>query len=368
MPAITSIGTATPQFKRSQLEAAELISDALNLKPHEKRLLRSIYKSTGIESRYSVLGDYCKKIGEFEFFPNDPAKSFPSTAERMKIYKNNALGLALSAVNNCLFNLNTFNKIEITHLITVSCTGMYAPGVDIEIVQALQLNPTTKRTTINFMGCYGAFNGLKLAESICKAEPNANVLVVCIEICTIHFQKNTNMDNIISNAIFADGAAAALIQNSTPQHRKCLKLANFYCALLPQSNKEMAWCIGDNGFDIVLSSYLPEIVQSNISEFIQMLLIQNKIALSEIDFFAIHPGGNKILQACEKALGIKKEDNRYAYKILKNYGNMSSATILFVLNEIFCEVLQNDHNKSLLSCAFGPGLTFESMLLQIHSI
>ena len=126
----------------------------------------------------------------------------------MQIYKENALGLAINAINDCLSHVQSFKLSQITHLITVSCTGMYAPGLDIEIVQTLQLNSSTKRTAINFMGCYGAFNALKVAESICKADENATVLIVSVELCTIHFQKNMSLDNMISNAIFADGAAA----------------------------------------------------------------------------------------------------------------------------------------------------------------
>ncbi len=363
--AIVSIGTANPAYMRNQTDTAELVSAGLNLKPSEKRLLKSVYKATGIEQRYSVLSDYCRIPGEFVFFPNDADTPFPSTSERMRIYKENALTLALAAIKNCLESLTNFDNNDITHLITVSCTGLYAPGIDIEIVQQLQLRATTKRTAINFMGCYGAFNAMKVAESICSADNSANVLVVCVELCTIHFQKNSSLDNMISNAIFADGAAAVLI-NSNASHQKRLSFSSFYCDLIPHTQQEMAWQVGNFGFDIVLSAYVPEVIKSGIKEFTLRLLEKNQFNMNDIDFFAIHPGGLKILQACEESLNITAEHNKYSYDVLSQYGNMSSATILFVLSKIWVALVPQDHQKNIFSCAFGPGLTLESMLLKIN--
>lgn len=363
--AITTIGIANPKYHRLQTETVEQIAASLNLKPAEKRLLKAIYKSTGIRKRHSVLSDYCKSPGEYEFFPNVASETFPGTAARMKIYKDNALDLALSAINNALSCLDDFDYHSITHLLTVSCTGMYAPGLDIEIIQQLKLNSTTKRTAINFMGCYGAFNAIKIADVICQSDCNASVLIVCVELCTIHFQNSMHLDNIISNSIFADGAASILIQ-SKPTTKKYFTLESFHNDLLPQTQKEMAWHIGDHGFDIALSSYIPEIIQSGIASFTKHLLNHEKLTLQDIDYFAIHPGGLKILQACEAALNIDKDKNKYSYDILREYGNMSSVTILFVLKAIWDDINQEDHHKKIWSCAFGPGLTLESMMLRIN--
>lgn len=363
--AIVAIGTANPKYKQLQVRTAEQIAMSLNLTPAEKRMLKSVYKATGIEHRHSVLSDYCKSPGEYEFFPNNPDSSFPGTAARMKIYKDNALDLALAAIENCLTSLNGFDYNEITHLITVSCTGMYAPGIDIEIVQKLQLNSTTKRTAINFMGCYGAYNAFKVADAICKSDPNATVLIVCVELCTIHFQKSMDIDNIISNSIFADGAASALIK-SQPTYKKYMTFEHFHSDLLPQTKQEMAWHIGDNGFDIVLSTYVPQVIESGIMNFTNNLLNQCNVTLANIDLYAIHPGGIKILEACENALKINKEHNKYSYEVLKHHGNMSSATVIFVLKAIWNDLNNHDHQKNIFSCAFGPGLTLESMILKTH--
>jgi alpha-pyrone synthase len=364
-PAITAIGIANPKFKLDQKEAADLVSTMLKLTAAEKKLLKSIYRATGIDYRYSALSDFCKKPGEFEFFPNDADFPFPSTAARMAIYKENALELSLNAIDNCFASLPKFNKEEITHIIVVSCTGMYAPGIDIEIIHSLHLKPNTKRTAIQFMGCYGAFNGIKTADAICKADPTANVLLVCVELCTIHFQKNMSIENMISNSIFADGAAAVLIQANADVPIS-LSLQAFHCDLLPQTQQEMAWKISDSGFDIILSNYVPDMIKTGIAAFTQRLLENTNLSLNEIDFYAIHPGGIKILQACEEALNITKKDNYYAYSTLKNYGNMSSATILFVLKNLWNDLQSKDHNKIIFSCAFGPGLTLESMILKTN--
>lgn len=360
--AITAIGTANPPYRRAQQDVAELIAEGFHLNPVQKKILKRIYKSSGIEQRHSVLTDYCKLPGEFEFFPNDPAASFPTTAQRMAVYKANALTLALAAIEDCLKNVN---QPDITHVITVSCTGMYAPGIDIEIVQELKLASSTKRTSINFMGCYGAFNGMKAADSICRADPDATVLVVCVELCSIHIQKNFSLDNIISNAIFADGAAAVLIQSQPASLQKHLSFKSFYCDIVPQTSQEMAWHIGDSGFDMVLTAYVPEAIRSGIAAFTDRLLSQTNMSLSDIDYFAIHPGGLKILQACEASFNITPHDNRFSYDVLRQNGNMSSATVLFVLKQIWDGLDKLDDKKKIFSCAFGPGLTLESMLLEV---
>jgi alpha-pyrone synthase len=362
---ITAIGTANPVYKCEQLVAADLISTTLNLKPAERRLLKSVYKATGIEYRHSVLSDFCQIYGRSESAPDDYNGLLATTAERMKIYKDNALQLAITAIENCIANLTDFSFAQITHLITVSCTGMYAPGIDIEIVQQLKLNSSVKRTMINFMGCYGAFNALKVADDICLANPDAKVLVICLELCTIHFPRNIDKETIVSSAVFADGAAAVLIESQAKTH-KHFSMEHFHCDLFPQTSSAMAWHIADFGFDIVLSSYVAELIQAGISAFTTNMLQQQQLKLADIDFFAIHPGGKKILEACEESLGISKEQNKYSYNVLKNYGNMSSATVLFVLKEILMDVNYKDNNKNIFSCAFGPGLTLESMLLKVH--
>jgi len=361
--AITAIGTATPIYRRSQSDIAKLMAKGLHLSTARSKILHKIYTASGIEHRHSVLVDYAREFGDFEFFPNEKEKPFPTTKDRMLLYKTHALSLAIAAIEDCLTDAHC-QKSNITHLITVSCTGMYAPGMDVEIVQHLQLASSVKRTAVHFMGCYGAFNALKLADAICQADDHAHVLVVCVELCSLHVQKEFTMDNIISNALFADGASAVLIEQPRDASRY-LQFEMFHCDLVPQTQQEMTWHISDFGFEMVLSAYVPEAIKLGIHRFSQRLLKDASILQEDIDYYAIHPGGVAILQACEASLGITAEDNRFSYQVLRDHGNMSSATILFVLNAIWKQLTTTDHQKTVFGCAFGPGLTLESMLLRV---
>lgn len=356
---IIAIGTAVPLHKFNQLDLAALLSERLSLSPPKKRLLNSIYKATGIDTRHSVVHDTTLLTSAAS---DSTALDFRTSA-RMRLYKEQALPLALSAIEQCMDVHPSSTLSDITHIITVSCTGMYAPGLDIEITHQLNLRSTIKRTAINFMGCYGAFNALKVADSICRADPTALVLIVSVELCSLHLKSNDDLDNLLSNAIFSDGAAAVLVKNEMGQGKR-LDINAFYCDLLPQASDAMAWEIGDNGFDIVLKSYIPEIIETGIASFMNSLLKQED--MSSVDHYAIHPGGIKILQACETALNISKEQNKHSYKVMRDYGNMSSATILFVLKELMTQLNAANHQETVFSCAFGPGLTLESMILKVH--
>jgi predicted naringenin-chalcone synthase len=366
MSYITAIGTANPPNKLHQTAIADFMIKAMQLSDTDARKLRVLYGKTGIESRYSVLADYGKKNG-FDFFANsDDFEPFPSTKKRLDLFREHSLNISLEAIAACLLKRPEVDKKTITHLIVVSCTGMYAPGLDIDLVNALQLTSSLQRLCINFMGCYAAFNALKLADSFCETQPAAKVLVVCTELCSIHFQKKNNENNILANALFADGSACLLVE-STPRKGLNLRPESFFCDLLPEGGGDMAWTVGDAGFEMKLTSYVPGIIRSGIKKLTQALLANIAEDFSNVSYFAIHPGGKKILEVIEQELGLAKEHNRHAYAVLKKYGNMSSPTVLFVLNEV-CQTLNGvDDGKKILSFAFGPGLTLESMLLKIEN-
>lgn len=349
---IIGMGIANPEIKLTQQQAAEHMARKLNYNEKETKKLVRLYKRTAIQYRHTVLDPY------------DAAMTIPfaSTAERMKIYEKHALALAIQAIHN---GIDPHDLPKITHLITVSCTGMYAPGLDIELTLKLNLASHVERTCINFMGCYGAFNALKLADYICRQNPQAYVLVVSVELCSLHFQPMATMDNFIANAIFADGAACALV-HSQPKGGKNLQLKSFRCELAPSTELAMAWYIRDQGFDIILSSYVPTILSENIREPTQKLLAHLNLQNQDIDCFAIHPGGKEILSAVESALAIPAEKNQEAHEILNDYGNMSSATILFVLKKYLDKISTLQHQNKILAMAFGPGLTIESALLEAH--
>jgi alpha-pyrone synthase len=364
---ISAIGTATPKHKVSQADAVRFMTGAMALTPLEKRKLQAVYRLSGIKQRYSVLEDYARTYGYYRFFPNsENLEPFPSTRERMAVYNAEAPGLALSAAKACLKQLAGLPAAAITHLITISCTGLQAPGLDIALVQSLGLSASVSRTCVNFMGCYAAINGLKLANSICLASPESKVLVVSVELCTLHFQNKADEDNLMANALFGDGAAAVLVES---QQREGMQLAldQFYCDLALEGLEDMAWNIGDTGFEMRLSSYIPAFIKGGLEQLLKGLLRNMPDVGKESALFAIHPGGRRILEATEQALGLQRSANRFSYAVLEEYGNMSSATVLFVLKALWEEAGRQLNNTPIISFAFGPGLTMESMLLRVKA-
>lgn len=364
MSFITSIGIANPPYRFSQSVIAEFMEKAMELHNGDHRKVRTIFKLSGIDYRHSVLEDYGKSK-DFSFYPNSAGDEIPSTQKRLKVFRENAIDLSCASVRNLLDKRPDLKVTDITHLVVVCCTGMYAPGLDIDLVKKIGLRSTIQRTCINFMGCYAAFNALKLANAFCL-EKNTKVLIVCTELCSLHFQRPFTDDNVLANALFADGSAAVLVESESDEKIKLIP-ENFHSDLAVDGEREMAWTVGDLGFEMKLSSYVPDIIQRDIRQLTSSLLDRISKGLDEIKYFAIHPGGKKILQAIEEELGITKEQNAAAYGVLRKYGNMSSPTVLFVLHELFNQLSGDDDQERILSFAFGPGLTLESMVLKIEA-
>lgn len=366
MPAsILSIGTAVPPHETKQSDLVKFMNNYLTKERSTSRKIQVLFNLSGIKKRFSVVPDFNQTHESFTFFPKSKdLEPFPSTQRRMEMYQDHALDLAEEAVKDCLKDGN--NKASaITHLITVSCTGMYAPGLDIELVERLGLSTQTERTAINFMGCYAAFNALKVARGILDTNPESKVLLVAVELCSLHFQKSTSDDALVSNTLFGDGAASLLLGKQNGGIG--LSLESFHSDLALQGKREMGWFIKDVGFEMKLTGEVPRIIQDGIQALTNNLLRKMDLKISEIDFFAIHPGGRKILEVIEESLNISHTQNAPARNILAAYGNMSSPTVIFTLKEIFEKLGPQDSGKKILSFAFGPGLTLESMLLKINA-
>ncbi len=359
---ISSIGIANPEHRIEQNAIANFMVKAMQLQQDDERKLRALHRISGIETRYSVLSDY-GKADHFEFYSNT-SDTFPATKQRSELFQKHAIHLAASSAEKCLSRVGNLKRSEITHLVVVSCTGMYAPGLDIDLIKVLGLRSSIERTCINFMGCYAAFNALKLANSFCAQNAQAKVLIVCVELCSIHFQREVTEDNLLANSLFADGSAALLVE-AQPREGINLKPVSFFCDIATSGEHDMAWSIGDFGFEMRLSSYVPEVIKGGIKKLTASLLEKVNFQLKDISFFAIHPGGKKILEAIETELVLSKEKNQFAYQVLKKYGNMSSPTVLFVLHELAAVLQAADSGKKILSFAFGPGLTLESMVLEV---
>jgi predicted naringenin-chalcone synthase len=332
------------------------MSKVYDLDVTEKRKLNFLYTHSGIETRYSVIDDYSLPQKEWDFLPKQYNKPFPMLEERMKIYDREALILSLKAIEKCIEGFIV--PKDITHLITVSCTGMSAPGLDLQIAEALQLSPHLFRTSVNFMGCYAAIHALKLAKLICEAEPHANVVIADTELCTLHFQQEYTADNAASSLLFADGSAAVLVSNNRSSDTS-VTLDGFFSQVSYKGKKDMAWALSSKGFLMTLSGYVPQLIEEDIDELVAASLDHHNIEQSDITHWCIHPGGKKILHAIENKLNLSKDDLCYSRSILAKYGNMSSTTILFVLKEM----MKNIKSKAkIFGVAFGPGLTMETFL------
>ncbi|PRY89909.1 type III polyketide synthase [Mongoliibacter ruber] len=353
---IVSIGTASPGEAIPQLQISEFMKIAHGLDKIDSRKLNFVYKHSGISSRHSVLQDFNHADPKsFDFFPkNKDLAPFPSTKQRMQEFRKQAFPLAKKAISQCLQNAMTY-PVEITHLVLVSCTGMFAPGLELEIMDKMGFNSNVERYSIHFMGCYASFNALKLADRICDSSPKAKVLIVSVELCTLHFQKDYNEDNLLANAIFGDGAAAALVCKDA----KGLKIKKYDSQVFKEGENDMAWTIGDFGFEMKLSKYVPDLLQKGLEKITDHL--ESLYGISKIKNFAVHPGGKQILQKVESAFGINESQNQPSHKVLNQFGNMSSATILFVLQHWLEEEVLDG---GILALGFGPGLTLETLLLE----
>ncbi len=364
---ISAIGTANPKYRIPQQDIYKFMVKAFDLDKNNASRLKKIYDHSGIDFRYSVIPDFGEENKENYTFFNDSnnLEPFPSTQSRLQLYQKTAVGVATEAAKNCISSLSKDLTSEITHLITVSCTGMHAPGIDIELVEKLGLDRHVERTCINFMGCYGALNALKVADYICRADEKAKVLIVSVELCTLHFQKESTLDNWVANSLFSDGAAAVIVESNANRTgtRSSLILDTFYSEFVHEAKSEMGWYVGNVGFEMKLTSKVSKLIKKHILSISERLLDKAGLAFADIGRFAIHPGGRKILEAAETALGFTSEANQFGYDTLRDYGNMSSATVLFVLKKLLDDP-NGIENENILGFAFGPGLTVESMILR----
>lgn len=360
MSYIMGISTAVPENELEQMDIYKFMQRLYTLEANDERKHELLYQRSGIQKRYSCVPDYDLSSANRLLYDEDTTITIAPTLEkRMGLYQRFAMPLAMKAIDDLLLKNQAYSRQDITHIITVSCTGMSAPGLDLQLMEALQLSSNVTRTSINFMGCYAAVHGLKQAHAICESEPNANVLLVCVELCTLHFQKKSNYDNLTANAIFGDGAAAALICGK-PKTEAAIEIKDFYSEVNFAGKNDMAWELSSTGFLMTLSSYIPQLLGSNINSLIENALLKYNTKIEEIENWSIHPGGRKILEVISQQLNLEDTQLESSYRVLKNHGNMSSPTILFVL----ADMLHSKKGKTI-GAAFGPGLTMETFLVNI---
>ncbi|WP_104138511.1 type III polyketide synthase [Arthrobacter sp. ZGTC131] len=366
---VRALETAVPPTLLIQTEARDVFAAQPGLTRLGTRLVSTCFDSAAIDTRYTAVRELTmdSRAENPQFFdPETGLLRSPSTKARNDLFAAEATKLFIEAAHAAVAKCAGIDPLDITHLITVSCTGFFNPGPDYKIVRALGLNPAVQRYHLGFMGCYAAFPALRAAKSFCEADPEAVVLVVCAELCSLHVRTSNDPDTIMGSALFADGAAAAVVTaREVPESTALLHLDHFETVLTPVGEDSMAWNIGDEGFEMVLGNYVPHIIDDHIVGALEPLLARDAslrgLPYRDITHWAIHPGGRSILDKVQSRLELTDEQLVPARETLRNFGNMSSATVLFVLKHIL-ELPPRDGDERICSMAFGPGLTVETGL------
>jgi alpha-pyrone synthase len=363
MAYIIDIATAVPQYAISNTEVIDFYSNALKVEDSDlvSRKMNFLLNKTKIQKRYSCIADFKGENPALYLTPNYN----PSVEKRTEIYKQNSLPLAVDAIDK-LFEQTKVNSKEITHLITVSCTGIFAPGLEFLVAKHYGLEQSEK-LGLNFLGCYAAIKALKHANYIAEAVPSACILIICVELCSLHFTPSALDEEMLANLLFADGAAAVLVtgkDNINSKNKTLLQIGAASSAIFPNTFDLMTWNISSFAFQMFLSREIAEEIAKNIFEVVNNFFSQNSCMP---DYWAIHPGGVKIIEAVQQSLNLSDTDMADSLHVLKNYGNMSSPTILFVLKRIFDKLKanENEFNKNIFACAFGPGLSIEMLQLSL---
>jgi predicted naringenin-chalcone synthase len=340
-----------------QKEAAELARRVTCQTEEQAVLVGALFRRAGVSTRYTVV----PHRRALEWLPDErndasPPVCGPTTAERMAVYRREAPLLAQQAAALALEQAAAPPE-EISHLVTVSCTGFHAPGVDIELVQLLGLRPTTERTHVGFMGCHGALNGLRVAAALAQAAPQSKVLLCAVELCSLHYQYAWHPELLVGNAVFGDGAAALV--GTAWSNGQPWRLAATGSCVLPESRETMSWSISDHGFQMQLSPLVPDLISRHLGPWLESWLAGLGLCTGAIRSWAVHPGGPRILSAVETALKLDGQATALSREVLRDYGNLSSPTVLFILQRM----MQSESPRPCVMLAFGPGLVVEAALV-----
>lgn len=359
---LNRIATAVPDHDVHSAFVAfadNLLADAPDAR--SRALFNRMASRSGIAHRYSILAPHepaCQGTPEphtTEFWVNAHEfyrrGEFPDTARRMQIFERFAPVLAGRALDK--LELTPAERRSITHVVVTTCTGLYAPGLDFDIVDHLGLCPSVERTMIGFMGCYAAVNGLKVARHIIRSEPGARVLMVNLELCSLHLQESHDLEQVLSFLLFADGCAASIL--SAEPAGLCLD--SFRAVRVPDTRELITWKIRGLGFDMFLSGQVPSALVKSLEACGGDIL--GRYTAEDVTLWGIHPGGRTILDAVERGLALPAEALTASRGVLERFGNMSSATVMFVLEELMRKAEAGERGCAM---SFGPGLTAETML------
>lgn len=353
---IVGIGTAVPPHRIAQMDALEIARSVACDSHAQGRLIDTIYRRSGVQTRHSVLletaADACGSRQSYF------GETSPSTADRMTRYACEASDLAMQAASGAIEEAGIDAK-RVTHLITVSCTGFHSPGVDLALMKRLGLSSGVERTHVGFMGCHGLLNGLRAARAFVEADPKACVLVCAVELCSLHMQYGWEPERVVANALFADGAAAFVGLGEDSERGAIYQVNATASTVIPETEDAMSWTISDHGFAMTLSSRVPDLIATHLRPWLDNWLASHAQSVETVGSWAVHPGGPRILSAFAETAGIPQEAIRASYDVLSEYGNMSSPTVLFILDRL----RKKQAARPCVAIAFGPGLTVEAALL-----
>lgn len=350
---LLGIGTATPDAELWQADAASIAAGLMGVTDRRRRAVAALYEQSGVDVRRTAIGEGTD-AGFFEV-PARAGVDGPGTGARVSRYREVAPALAEAA---CLDGLraSATDPGRVTHLVTVSCTGFHAPGVDVELIRRLGLPATVQRTHVGFMGCHGAINGLRVAAALAESDPDAVVLLCCVEICSVHFQYRPHNGAATANALFGDGAAACVVAGRGDGPR----LARFGAVLIEDSLGEMGWKIGDHGFEMSLSARVPALLRERVGAWVDGWLAGAGLSRGDVGSWAVHPGGPRIVEGVRESLGLEPGAVAASLEVLRTHGNMSSPTVLFIARRM----LEAGAAMPMVGLAFGPGLGGEAFLLR----
>ncbi|MBY0524763.1 MAG: type III polyketide synthase [Gemmataceae bacterium] len=362
---LLGLGTAVPATQVTQSDALRIAQTVCCRTEAQVALATHVHNHSGIATRHmaysrAILDDVLQqtKKSRSEFLPTSASDNCgPTTGMRMKRYLEHAVPLAVSAARKALAESGT-SAVDLTHLVTVSCTGFQAPGMELDLIHGLDLTATIERTHIGFMGCHGALNGLRVADAFAGADPAARILLCATELCSLHFHFGFDPQKMVANALFADGSAA-VVGAALPMADAWRVAATGSC-ILPDSRADMGWVIGDHGFEMTLSRRIPELIAKNLRPWMQGWLGQSGLGFQDVRTWAVHPGGPMILNAVEEALVLPGSATAVSREVLSEFGNMSSATILFIIDRL----RRRQAPRPCVALAFGPGMAAEAVLFQ----
>ncbi len=392
---LLGLGVATPEHQMTQDEALQMFTEIVCEEERQSRLASVLFRKAEVKTRntamphkvaYNWCGDNSPEHSAAPAFDRAIPSELtplvvagqskgPTTRERMELYARFASDLAVQSARQAL-EASQVNAEQITHLVVVTCTGFDAPGVDLELIERLGLPKTTQRVQVGFMGCHGAINGIRTALAIAGSNPRAKVLLCAIELCSLHYRFTWDAEKIIGNALFADGSGSIIVSahQAEPTVSPTPSTANGEwliedtgSVVISDSRETMSWSIGDHGFDMRLTSDVGDKIEAELSGWLTSWLSEQQLSLEDINYWGVHPGGPRILTAVQNSLGLDDDSLAVSHSILQRHGNMSSPTVLFILNEFLHlrSVKRDVGREHCVLLGFGPGLVAEIALLSV---